>query len=191
MAGRVCPRRGHRGRPLNSAVRLRRSVVDLAIIEPGKYFASGSYGVSESAIGMPLEASFSVESLPNNLVIEGTWQQHSGRPTYTFRVEFARDQQSQSQAQVIVAAFGVGRLGGRISLRGPTLELLAADAATKSSLSARLVPMEKPRIYEISGAVALNGEVWFPFHLRVVPTETREALSNVVRISAGKLHGAI
>ena len=36
---------------------------------------------------MPLEGHFEVESLPNALVIEGKWQQHSGRPTYPFRVE--------------------------------------------------------------------------------------------------------
>jgi hypothetical protein len=166
-------------------------VLNLAIIEPGHYLGQGSYGISAAAIGMPLEAHFAVESFPNTLVIDGKWQQHSGRPTFAFRVELRRDELSQSQAEASVTATAFGLLAGRMSMRGPTLELLATDPANGHLLSARVVPLEKPRIYELSGIIAVNGKQWFPFHLRVVPTEARSALSNVVQIMGGQKSGAI
>jgi hypothetical protein len=161
-------------------------VLNLAVIDIGRYFAQGSYGITESGISMPLEAHFSVESFPNAVVLDGKWQQHSGRPTHAFRVELTRDSASQSQAAVTVAASGIGSLTGRMSLRGPTLELLVADSSCGHQLSARLVPLDKPRIYEISGIVSVKAELWFPFHLRVVPMEAESAMSNVVHVLGGR-----
>jgi len=169
---------GRSTRSLDSA----NTVLNLAIIEGGRYFAQGSYGISESGVAMPLEGHFSVESFPNSLVIEGKWQQHSGRPTYAVRVEIVRDPTSQSQGAVMVAASGLGQFTGRMSLRGPTLELIAADPVNGHQLSARVVPLEKPRIYELSGIVAVKAERWFPFHLRAVPAEAEMALSKVVAL---------
>ena len=154
-------------------------MLNLAVIAVGHYAAHGSYGLSESSIDLPLEAHFAVESFPNELVIDGKWQQHSGRPNYAFRIELNRDHTSQSQADASVTASGVGSFSGRMSLRGPTLELLAGDPSTGSHLSARFVPMDKPRIYEVSGIVSAKGN-WFPFHLRVVPMEAE--LSKVVAL---------
>ena len=167
-------------------------MLTLTILETGRYFAAGSYGVSESAIGMPLEARFSVDALPNAVVIEGTWQQHSGGPTHAFRVEVERDQRSQSQAPFVLIAVGIGRVVGRMALRSATYEYLASDVATRNSVSARLTRGDKPNTYELSGTVVMNGERWLPFELVFWSGESREALSNVVRISAGKpLSGAI
>ena len=156
-------------------------MVNLDIFESGRYFADGSYGVNESSVEMPLQGHFSVEIMPNTVVIDGKWQQHSGRPTFAFRVEISRDHTSQSQASVRVVGSEVGELVGRFTLRGRTRELLALDAAKGHQLSARIVPTEKPRIYEISGLIAVN-EHWFPFNLRLLPAEGERALSKVVAL---------
>jgi hypothetical protein len=89
---------------------------------------------------------------------------------------------SQSQADVTVVIAGIPQLKGRMSLVGPTRELIASDAEHQNQVSARIVPLDRPRIYELSGIVALGGKQWFPFHFRMVPTESMEALSNVVAL---------
>ncbi|WP_171092344.1 hypothetical protein [Usitatibacter rugosus] len=155
-------------------------MLNLNVIEVGTYHAHGSHGLSASSTHLPLEAHFEAESFPNALVLEGKWQTHSDRPAYAFRVELSRDHTSQSQADATVTATGVGVLSGRMSMRGPTLELLASDSSSGSQLSARFVPMEKSRTYEISGIVSFKGQYWFPFHFRAVPLET--ALAKVVAL---------
>jgi hypothetical protein len=155
-------------------------VVNLAIIEPGHYHAGGSYGFSESGLRLPMECGFLVEILPAAAVLEGKARQHSGRPEYAIRVQLDRDLHSQSQVEATVNIASIPSLKGRMSMVAPTFELLASDSPSLNQLSARVVPMEKPRIYEISGFLALNGKGWFPFHFRVVPTEAHEAMSNVV-----------
>jgi hypothetical protein len=159
-------------------------VVDLAIIKPGSYSAEGSYGFTETGLRLPFHASFSVELFPDHLTIEGRGRQHSGRPDYPFRCSVERDPHSQSQAEVSVTVASIAPLTGRVSLTGPTLEMLAYDLASNSVMSARVVPLDKPRLYELSGFLSLHGLGWFPFHFRVVPTETQEALANVVGISS-------
>ena len=116
------------------------------------------------------------------LVLEGRARQHSGRPEYGFRCQLDRDPHSQSQANATVTIATIPSLTGRMSLVGPTRELLASDLESRNQLSARIVPMEKPGIYELSGLLALGGKQWFPFHFRVVPTESRAALENVVAL---------
>ena len=155
-------------------------MLNLAIFESGQYFAEGSYGFSETTLRLPIESNFSVEIYPAYVVVEGKAQQHSGRPVYPFRVLLSRDLNSQSQADVNVTIAGVPELIGRMSLIGPTCELLANDPPNQNQLSARVVPLEKPRMYEISGLLALDGKKWLPFNFRVVPTEAELALENVV-----------
>ena len=120
--------------------------------------------------------------MPAALVLEGRARQHSGRPEYGLRLQLDRDPHSQSQADATVSIATIPPLKGRMSLTGPTNELLASDLAAQNQLSARIVPLDKPRIYELSGFLALGGKLWFPFHFRVVPTESHAALSNVVAI---------
>ena len=151
---------------------------------PGQYSAHGSYGFSETGLRLPLQCTFSVEEFPNALTIEGQTQQGGERPVYPFRCKLERDAQSQSQAEASVTVAGISTLSGRISLLGPTIELLAYDLPSNTVLSTRVVPLEKPRIYELSGFLSLHGLNWFPFHFRVVPTEMEAALSNVVGISS-------
>ena len=157
-------------------------MVNLALLEPGRYVADGSYGFSETGLRLPFESSFSVEQLPLYLLIEGKARQPGGRQAYRFRVRLDRDTNSQSQADASVSISGVPELRGRASLVGPTRELLAFDPANENQLSARVVPLDKPRIYEISGLLGLTGKGWFPFHFRVVPTEARAALENVIAL---------
>ena len=156
-------------------------MVELNIIGTGRYFAEGSYGINESAVQLPLVGHFSVECMPNDVVFDVKWQQHSGRPTYAFRIEISRDATSQSQASARITGTNVGELIGRVTLRGPTRELLAYDAANGHHLSARFVPLETPGIYELSGLISINGQ-WFPFHARVVPAESEMALPKVVAL---------
>jgi hypothetical protein len=164
--------------PNNSLQRAstRTNVVKLAIIEPGHYHGDGSYGFSESGLRLPFECTFRAEVMPAVLVLEGRARQHSGRPEYSFKLQLDRDPQSQSQADATVSIATIPSLKGRMSLTGPTNELLASDPGTQNQLSARIVPLDKPRIYELSGFLALGGKLWFPFHFRVVPTESHAAL---------------
>ena len=157
-------------------------MVNLSIFEPGHYFAEGSYGFSETALRLPIESNFSVEVYPAYLLIEGKGQQHSGRPVYPFRVLLSRDMNSQSQAEISITITGVPELTGRASLVGPTSELMTNDTDHQNLLSARVVPLAKPRTYEISGLLVLGGKSWLPFHFRVVPTEAEVALENIVTL---------
>jgi hypothetical protein len=115
-------------------------------------------------------------------VLEGKARQHSGRPEYGVRVQLDRDLHSQSQVEATVTIATIPSLRGRMAIVGPTFELLAADLTNLNQISARVVPTEKRRIYEISGLLALGGKAWFPFHFRVVPTEAEAAMSNVVAL---------
>jgi hypothetical protein len=157
-------------------------MVELTIIEPGPYFAEGSYGFSETGLRLPFESHFSVEASPSHLLLEGVAQQDRGAPAYRFQVQLLRDNGSQSQADARVSVATIPELTGRMSLRGPTLELLANDLAHNNQISARLVPMDKPRTYEVSGCLALGGKAWFPFHFRFSPTHAEATLANVVAI---------
>jgi hypothetical protein len=157
-------------------------VVNLAIIEPGYYHAGGSYGFSESGLRLPMECGFRFEILLSAAVLEGKARQHSGRPEYGVRVQLDRDPHSQSQVEATVTIATIPPLKGRMAIAGPTLELLAADLTNLNQISARVVPMEKRRIYEISGLLSLGGRQWFPFQFRVVPTEAETAMSNVVAL---------
>ena len=160
-------------------------MVNLGIIEPGGYFIDGSYGISEMGTPMPLQARLKIDLMPNVLEIDGTWQQHSGRPTHAFKLQIIRDHTSQSQADVTATGTFIGTLKGRASLSRPAYEILASDPAKEQLMSVHLMPSEKFGVFEISGFVSL-GTHHYPFHGHVVPTEGRAALSNVVSL-AGKV----
>src|SRR5258708_7161472 len=97
----------------------------LEIIGAGHYFVEGSHGISETGISLSLQAHVSVEVTPNAVVIEGSWQQYSGRPTYALRVQLLRDQISQSQADVRIAGSSVIEMKGRASLSGLSVDFRA------------------------------------------------------------------
>lgn len=153
-------------------------MVKLAIIEPGHYFAEGSYGFSETGMRLHFECHLVVETFEDHLVIEGAGRR-SG-VSYPFRVQLLRDAASQTQADAKISIATIPELAGRMSLSGPTLELLGGDVAHENQISARLVPLERNRIYEVSGCLALGGKTWFPFHFRLLPTEKEIAHENVV-----------
>jgi hypothetical protein len=163
-------------------------VVNLDVIAPGQYFAHGTYGFSESASRLPLAAEFMVKHLPNTLSIDGHIQREGTTQRHAFSCLFQRDDHSQSQATVLVTFSSISHLAGRVSLVGPTVEVLACDLAANVALSARILSLEKKREYEVSGLLSLLGQGWFPFHLRAVPNEDRAAFANVVGI-AGKSGG--
>lgn len=156
-------------------------MLNLGILESGTYFMDGSYGISEAGFPMPLQVRLKVELMPNVLEIDGTWQQHSGRPTHAFMLHLIRDHTSQSQADVAVTGTFIGSLKGRASLVGPAYEILVSDAAKDQLLSVHLTPSEKLGLFDVAGFVSL-GAVHYPFHGRIVPTEGRGALSNVVSL---------
>jgi hypothetical protein len=154
-------------------------VVNLNIFLPGQYFAEGSYGL-ESGLSLAFESNFAVEAFPEHLVVEGKARHRSSGTVYPFRVQLSRDKASQSQADASITIPGVPELKGRACLAGPTRELLANDPANQNQISARVVPLEAPRVYELSGILCLGGKAWFPFCFRAVPTEAEVALENVV-----------
>ena len=96
----------------------------------------------------------------------------------------AHDDASQSQAEVTVVLDAVATVTGRVALLGPTIELLAYDLESNSILSARLVPLDRPRIYEISGFLSLHGLGWFPFWFRILPAEPHLAREKVVGLES-------
>jgi len=157
---------------------------NLAMLLPGEYSADGSYGFSETGLRLPFRSSFNVELSPHQLCMRGRVRQHTGRQTYPFTLTLARDKDSQSQAEVTVALDTLVTVTGRVALVGPTVELLAYDLESNSVLSARVVPLDRPRIYEISGFLSLHGLNWFPFWFRVIPAEPHLALENVVGIES-------
>jgi hypothetical protein len=158
--------------------------LNLAMLLPGEYSADGSYGFSETGLRLPFQSSFTVELSSRQLSMRGRARQHAGRQTYSFTLTLARDKESQSQAEVTIALDALVTVTGRVALLGPTVELLAYDLESNSVLSARVVPLDRPRIYEVSGFLSLHGLKWFPFWFRVVPAEPHQALENVVGIES-------
>ncbi len=155
---------------------------DLAIIAPGRYRAEGSYGFSDTGLRLGIECTFSVAALPDALVLEGRARRRDGGPEFPLRLQLDHDADAPAQAHAAIALAAIPELTGRVSLSGPTRELLAADWASRNQLSARIVPLEGPRRYELSGFLALDATGWFPFHFRVAPAEPEEALENVVAL---------
>ena len=161
-------------------------MLNLGVIAPGTYFMDGAYGISEAGFALPLQAQFKVELMPNVLEIIGTWQQHSGRPTHGFELEFVRDHTSQSQSDVLVSGTFIHPMKGRASLRPPAYEILAANEERDQLLSLHFTSSHDGGPFELSGFVSL-GRSHHSFEGRAVPTEGRATLSNVVTILGGKV----
>jgi len=162
-------------------------VLDLGIVAPGHYFLDGAYGISEAGFPLPLQAHLKVELMPNVLEIVGTWQQHSGRPTHGFRLEVVRDHTSQSQADVAVTGTFIRTLKGRVSLKRPAFEILAADESRDQLLSAHFTASPEVGIFEVSGFVSVGPDKYYSFDGRAIPTAGKDSLSNVVSIMGGKV----
>lgn len=158
-------------------------MVNLNVIAPGTYFMDGAYGISEATVPMPLQARLKVELMPNVLEIEGTWQQHSGRPTQAFKLQIVRDHTSQSQADVTVAGTFIHLMKGRAAIWQPTYEVLATDESREQILSVHFTPADERGSFEVHGFVSTGPTGYFSFRGRVVPTDSRSALSNVVSLS--------
>lgn len=161
-------------------------MLNLAIIAPGGYFLDGSYGISEAGFPLPLQARFNVELMPNVVEFLGAWQQHSGRPSHGFKLQFVRDHTSQSQADVVVSGAFIRSMKGRVSLARPAYEILASDETREHLLSVHFTPSEDRGSFEVSGFLSLGPALYYAFEGRAIPTESRSALSNVVAISGGK-----
>lgn len=162
-------------------------MLDIGIIAPGGYFMDGAYGISEAGFPMPLQAQIKVELMANAVDISGTWQQHSGRPTHAFNVQFIRDHTSQSQAEVLVSGTFIRNLKGRVSLLRPAYEILAADESREQLLSCHFTPSQDRGVFEVSGFVAIAPSAYYSFQGQFVPTEGKAAISNVVRVVGGKV----
>jgi hypothetical protein len=174
---------GRSTRSLGSA----KTVLDIGILAAGGYFMDGAYGISEASFPMPLQARIKVELMSNALDISGTWQQHSGRPTHAFNVQFLRDHASQSQADVLVSGTFIRNMKGRVSLLQPAYEILAADESREQLLSCHFSPSQDRGIFEVSGFIAMASSAYYSFQGQFVPTEGRAAISNVVRVIGGKV----
>lgn len=142
----------------------------------------GAYGISEATVALPLQARLKVELMPNVLEIEGTWQQHSGRPTHAFKLQLVRDHTSQAQADVTVAGTFIHPMKGRAAIWRPTYEILAIDESKEQLLSVHFTPSEELGSFEIRGFVSTAPNTYYSFAGRVVPTDSRSALSNVVSL---------
>jgi hypothetical protein len=160
-------------------------VVNLNVIEPGKYFAHGTHGLSEGHVRVQIQIQAEVEAFPNALTIDGE-ARHGPNARLGFHCELKRDDLSQTQTEAAVSVTGLFKVSGRAAILGSTVEVLASDPSTGSVLSARFVPSEESLEYELSGVLCLNGVRWFPFYFRAGPTESREALANVVGIHTKK-----
>jgi len=156
-------------------------VVNLNILLPGQYLAYGTYGL-ESGLNLEFAGPFRVESFPDDLSIEGKVQHRRSDTTYPFRASLTRDEFSKSQALASITIAGMPELKGRACLVPPTREVLASEPHSLNQLSVRVVPLESPRVYEVTGILALGGKTWFPFHFRVTPMEAEVALENVVAL---------
>ena len=131
---------------------------------------------------MEFAGPFKVESFPDDLSIEGKVQHRRGDTSYPFRARIIRDQSSKAQAAASITIAGLPELRGRACLVPPTREILTSDSLGHNQLSVHVVPLEAPRVYEVTGILALGGRSWFPFNFRVTPTEAEVALENVVAL---------
>ena len=161
-------------------------MLNIGVIAPGSYFVDGAYGISEATGPMPLQARFKVELMSNALEIIGSWQQHSGRPEHGFKLTLCRDHTSQSQTDVLVSGVGIGQLKGRATLKPSPCQVLAFDEPRDQVLSVHFTPAEDGGMFEVDGLVTVGG-VFYAFSGRVIPTEGRASLSNVVPILGGKV----
>ena len=162
-------------------------MIDLGFIAPGSYFLDGAYGISEAGFPLPLQAHLKVELMANVLEIVGTWQQHSGRPSHAFRLEIHRDLTSQSQADVVINGTFIRGLKGRVSLKRPAFEILAADEGREQLLSAHFTASPEVDHFDVSGFISMGPAAYYSFDGRAIPTEGKDAISNVVRILGGKV----
>ena len=151
-------------------------------IFPGSYVFRGSYFRADSMIPHPIEGRFEASFAGGRLVLDGTWQQHSGRPKSAFK--FESDCDVDGFLAPISALISPHQLNGWAATIPDGFSALANDAA-QNAVSIH-VTRTKDRVHTAKGQLLRIGARPVAFEILVGPAESELALENVVALRPGK-----